>query len=345
MNMNKADFPYYLTSFLGKYMPGEKNFSKHTIESYATTFKLLLIFCEKEKDTPPQRLSLSKITSDLIIEFLNWLEAERKCSIATRNQRLVAIHSFVRYVQKQSPENLYEFQKILNIPDKKHAKTIVPFLTGDEMQILLDQPDSATKEGFRDLTLLVVMYDTAARVQELIDLKVKDIRLDKPSVITLHGKGKKMRTVPVTTKTHALLESYLNCRNSNVGVSGGDQYVFVNQKKQQLSRWGISYIINKYVILAQSQPGFNISFSVTPHVFRHSKSVHLLQSGVNLIYIRDFLGHADCSTTQIYAKADSETKRKMIEAAYIDIFPKHDFPDWSDDDNLMDYLNSLSASQ
>jgi site-specific recombinase XerD len=342
--MNKVDFPYYLTAFLGKYLPGEKNVSKHTIESYATTFKLLLIFCEKEKNISPERLSFAAITRDLTIEFLNWLESERKCSITTRNQRLVAIHSFVRYIQKQMPEHLYEFQKILNIPDKKCAKTVVPFLTGDEMQILLAQPDPNTKEGFRDLTLLVVMYDTAARVQELIDLKVRDVRLEKPVVITLHGKGNKIRTVPVTSKAHDLLKSYLKYRNANSGVSDGDQYVFVNQKKQQLSRWGISYIIHKYVTMAESQPGFNIKFPVTPHVFRHSKSVHLLQSGVNLIYIRDFLGHADVSTTQIYAKADTETKRKMIEAAYNDILPENDLPDWSADDNLMAFLNSLSAS-
>ena len=195
------------------------------------------------------------------------------------------------------------------------------------------------------MTLLVVLYDTAARVQELIDLKVKNVRLEKPAVITLHGKGNKTRVVPVTGKTHALLESYLKRRNSTAGISGGDQYVFVNQKKQQLSRWGISYIINKYVDLAKSQHSFDVRFPVTPHVFRHSKSVHLLQSGVNLVYIRDFLGHSDCATTQIYARADTETKRKMIEAAYSDILPGNDLPDWGDDDNLMSYLVSLCKNE
>lgn len=341
--MKKADFPYYLTAYLGRYLPGEKNVSLNTLESYATTFKLLLIFCEQRKHQKPENLSLSCLSHELIIEYLDWLEKERGCSISTRNQRLVAIHSFFRYVQKQSPEYLYEFQKILNIPNKKFARTIVPFLTGDEMKILLSQPDPSTVEGRRDLVLLVVLYDTAARVQELIDLKVKDIRLSNTSIITLHGKGNKTRQVPITGKTRTLLGSYMEHLHPHKGISEGDQYVFVNQKGQHLSRWGISYIINKYVGSASKDPKFQIKFPITPHVFRHSKSVHLLQSGINLIYIRDFLGHSDCSTTQIYARADTELKRKAIEAAYSDILPQKDLPEWADDENLMNFLNSLCS--
>lgn len=340
--MMKADLPYYLTQFLGKYLPGEKNASRHTIQSYSVTFKLLLSFFEQAKAVVPERLSMADLTRDTIVDFLDWLESARDCGITTRNQRLVAIHSFVRFVQKQSQENLFEFQKILNIPDKKCANTVVPFLTGEEMRILLSIPDPSTKKGLRDMALMALLYDSAARVQEIIDLKAKDLRLDKPAVITLHGKGQKTRHVPITEKTKNLLESYLWRNPGNNGVSGGEQYVFVNQRKQQLTRWGISYIIDKYVDLARLHEGFKVRFPVTPHVFRHSKSVHLLQSGVNLIYIRDFLGHSDCSTTQIYAKADTETRRKALEAAYVDILPTSELPDWSDDKNLMDYLSSLS---
>lgn len=339
--MMKADLPYYLTSFLGKYLPGEKNASNHTIQSYSFTFKLLLTFFESVKSIATERLSMSDLTRDTIIEFLDWLESVRSCGITTRNQRLVAIHSFVRFVQKQAPGNLYEFQRILNIPDKKCAKTVVPFLTGDEMRILLAMPDPSNKNGLRDLVLLALLYDSAARVQEIIDLTVKDLRLDKPAVITLHGKGQKTRHVPITEKTKSLLQSYLQRNTYNMGISTGEEYVFVNQKKQQLSRWGISYIIGKYVDMAKMRDGFDVRFPVTAHVFRHSKSVHLLQSGVNLIYIRDLLGHSDCSTTQIYAKADTETRRKALEAAYTDILPTGELPDWSDDKNLMDFLISL----
>jgi site-specific recombinase XerD len=340
--MMKADLPYYLTSFLGKYLPGEKNASPHTIQSYSFTFKLFLTFFEGVKSIAPERLSMSNLTREAVVDFLDWIENERGCGITTRNQRLVAIHSFVRFVQKQSPENLFEFQRILNIPDKKYAKTVVPFLTGDEMKILLSMPVPSNKNGLRDLTLMAVLYDSAARVQELIDLKVKDLRLDKPAVIALHGKGQKTRHVPVSEKTKSLLQSYLQRNPGNPGISIGEEYVFVNQKKQQLSRWGISYIINKYVDMARTLEGFDVRFPVTPHIFRHSKSVHLLQAGVNLIYIRDLLGHSDCSTTQIYAKADTETRRKALEAAYADILPTNELPDWSDDKNLMDFLVALS---
>ena len=142
-------------------------------------------------------------------------------------------------------------------------------------------------------------------------------------------------------KTKKLLENYINNQRGNDAISKGDSYLFVNQKKHKLSRWGISYIIDKYLKMAEKDPKFSVAFPVTPHVFRHSKSVHLLQSGINLIYIRDFLGHCDCSTTEIYARADTEMKRKAIEAAYIDVLPTKDFPMWADDTNLMMFLNSL----
>jgi integrase/recombinase XerD len=341
VSMKKLDFSYHLSSFLGKYLPGQKNASPNTIESYAATFKLFLIYCQEKKKVKPEHLSLSSIDRDTVIGFLDWIEKERGCTISTRNQRLVPLHSFFRYVQNESPKDLYEIQKILGIPNKKGPKTIVPFLSGDEMKILLEQPDTTNKDGLRDLVLLVVLYDSAARVQELIDLKIKDVRISNPSVVTLTGKGNKRRQVPITTKTKKLLENYINNRRDSYAISKGDNYLFVNQKKQKLSRWGISYIIDKYVKMAEKDPKFSVAFPVTPHVFRHSKSVHLLQSGVNLIYIRDFLGHCDCSTTEIYARADTEMKRRAIEAAYSDVLPTKDFPVWTEDTGLMMFLNSL----
>ena len=341
--MYKPDFSYFLTSFLSKYLPGQKNASHNTISSYAQTFKLLLIYYDTEKGIKPERLDLSRICSSGILEFLDWIEVKRNCSVTTRNQRLVAIHSFCHYVQVQSPENLYDIQKILHIPYKKCAKTVVSYLTGDEMRILLTQPDIKTAKGRRDLVLLATLYDTAARVQELIDLKEKDIRLTKPLTMTLHGKGNKTRQIPISGKTATLLNGYLRNNRQNTGFSPGDRNIFFNQKKQPLTRWGVSYIINKYVDSAKKDPGFTVSFPITPHVFRHSKSVHLLQSGVNLIYIRDFLGHVDCATTEIYARADTEMKRKAIEAAYKDVLPQEKLPSWTEDKNLMEFLNSLGS--
>jgi len=339
-NMKEVDFPKYLSYFLSKYLPGQKNASTHTIASYRDTFKLFLPFCEEEKSMRPERIRMSHMTRELIINYLDWLEEKRGCAISTRNQRLAVLHSFLRYVLKESPENLYELHKIISIPSKKHPRPMVPYLTGPEMKILLEQPDCSNYEGFRDMVLLCVLYDTGARVQELTDIKVKDIRVSSPAVITLYGKGSKVRQVPLMGKTSELLTRYLDIKKYHPGIAKADNYIFVNQKKQKLSRWGISYILNKYVEMAKNNPLFAIKFAVTPHVLRHAKAMHLIQSGVNLIYIRDFLGHVDCSTTEIYARADSEMKRKAIENAYIDLVPDI-IPRWQEDGDLMNWLNSL----
>lgn len=338
--MKKADFPKYLSAFLSEYLPKQKNASPKTIASYRDTFKLFLIFCEKEHNLKPEKLNISSVNSTIVTAYLEWLEKVRSCSISTRNQRLAAIHSFFRYVQKEFPETLHEIQKILLIPIKKGRKPLVSYLTGNEMQILLSQPNCETFAGFRDAVLISVLYDTGARVQELTEIQVKDVRLDNPAVITLHGKGDKIRQVPIMSKTKELLKRYLDCKEYNIGISRGNNYLFVNQKNQQLSRWGIAHILKKYVEKARNDMGFQVSFPVTPHVIRHAKAMHLLQSGVNLIYIRDFLGHADCNTTEIYARADTEMKRKAIEEAYKDVLP-NTFPDWEKDGELMDWLNSL----
>lgn len=280
------------------------------------------------------------ITRDVIVAFLNWLEESRKNSIATRNQCLAALHAFFRYVQRESPENLFELRKILEIPMKKKPNPMIPYLTANELKIFLEQPDVTTIVGRKNLILLVILYDTGARVQELIDLKWKDVRLTSPAVITLHGKGNKTRQVPIMGKTQKLLECYKEGQWKNFGTAETDHPLFYNQQHKKLSRWGVSYIIHKYIEEAKDNKDFCINFAVTPHVLRHSKAMHLLQAGVNLIYIRDFLGHSDISTTEIYARADSEMKRKALEKSYVELTTK-DMPKWQDDGDLMNWLKNL----
>jgi site-specific recombinase XerD len=277
--MKGADFPKYLSSFLSEYLPCQKNASTKTIASYRDTFKLFLIFSENEHGLKPERLRMSSINSELVTAYLTWLEKERNCSVSTRNQRLAAIHSFFRYVQKEYPENLHEIQRILSIPNKKGKKLMISYLTGLEMQILLSQPDCTTASGFRDAVLLSVLYDTAARVQEITEIQLKDIRLDNSAVITLHGKGDKLRQVPIMGKTKELLKKYLERKEYHAGISKGNNYLFVNQKKQQLSRWGISYILDKYVEMARKDVRFQVSFPVTPHVIRHYGKRYKMVSG------------------------------------------------------------------
>jgi site-specific recombinase XerD len=163
MKEHVNDFAKNLTCFLAKYLPGEQNVSPNTVASYRDTFKLFLTFWEKKKKLKIECIRMETITKDSVVEFLDWLEAERKCSIATRNQRLSALHAFFRYVQRETPENLFEIKKILAVPMKKRPKPVIPFLTADEMKILLEQPDRTCESGKRDLVLMVILYDTAGR--------------------------------------------------------------------------------------------------------------------------------------------------------------------------------------
>jgi len=335
------DFAWYLSRFLTKYLSGEKNLSTNTIAVYRDTFRLFLLFCEQKMEVTPDRITISLLTKELVIDYLDWLELERKCSISTRNQRLSSVHGFIKYVQKELPENLFALQRILGISSRKTGKTIIPYLTEDELKILFQQPDVSTKQGKRDLVLLTLMYDSAARVQELADIKIKDIRLNSPAVITLHGKGNKARQVPILGKIKDLLSGYPEEHKKYPwGIAIADAPVFYNQKHQQLSRWGISYILNRYVELAKKNIGFTVNFPVTPHVLRHSKAIGMLKSGINLLYIRDFLGHTNVTTTEVYARADSEMKRKALEESYKELYSDK-MPRWEDDENLMEWLKNL----
>jgi site-specific recombinase XerD len=336
--MKPTDFAKNLTAFFGNYLPGVKNLSGNTILSYRDAFRLVLMFCRDARKLPPEKLCFKMIDDKLIIDFLAWTEKERGCSIATRNQRLVAIHAFFRYVQVQEPGQLYLCQRILQIPCKKYQQPIVQHLNPEQMRDLLAAPDPSDRFGRRDMTLLSVLYDTGARVQELCDLRVRDIRLDQPAVITLTGKGRKTRHVPIMGNTVELLRSYMN--ENNLFQNGKlDAPLFSNQRHAKLSRGGVNYILQKHAAVAL-QNGVHSQELPTAHVVRHSKAMHLYQSGVNLIYIRDILGHVDISTTDVYARADIESKRKELERAYPDITPDV-LPDWNRDNNLLDFLNNL----
>lgn len=337
--MKPTDFAKHLTEFLSVYLPIQKNLSKNTIYSYRDTFKLLIKYSQEVKNVPTERLTLNVFTDELVIGFLDWLEIERKCSISTRNQRLAAIHSFFRYVQAEEPAGLYHFQKLIAIPSKRMRKEIVPHLSPEVIKLLLEQPDRNRPKGRRDLTLLSTLYDTGSRVQELIDIQVGDITLDNPASIVLIGKGGRKRRVPLMKNTVSLLKQYIS--ENKLDQSRKNNYpLFTNNQNNKLTKEGVAYILSKYVSLAREKSTFIIP-KVSPHIFRHSKAMHLLQAGVNLIYIRDFLGHVDLKTTEIYARTDTETKRKAIENAYPDLVDDN-LPDWNKDHALLSWLSELS---
>lgn len=338
MAMKPTDFATHLTEFLSVYLPRQKNASNNTITSYRDTFKLLLRYCQQQKDISAEKLNMGMLTHVMIADFLEWLEEERKCSTATRNQRLAAIHSFFRYAQYEEPSGILHFQKVIALPIKKAPKPSIPHLTPEAMKLLLSQPDKMTSKGRRDLTLLSVLYDSGCRVHELTDLRVRDVVLENPAVLILTGKGNKVRRVPLMKNTLTLLQHYLQEHSLDKDWKK-DYPLLVNKQHNKLTKEGIAYIISHYVGSARRICA-SMPEKVTPHMFRHSKAMHLLQAGVNLIYIRDFLGHEDIKTTEIYAKCDTELKRQAIENAYPTLIDSN-LPDWNRDAALLDWLSTL----
>jgi len=338
--MRETDFARHLTGFLSKYLPGQRNLSANTITSYRDAFKLFLIFCKTEKKRKVDRLKLADISGELVAEYLLWLEKQRDCSISTRNQRLAAFRSFFHYVSMAAPEMLLSCQKIFNIPMKKNSRRIMDYFSPEGLHLLLQQPDTLTRQGRRDYTILVLLYDSAARVQEISDLCVRDVRLENPATITLHGKGRKIRIVPITSETIVIIKRYFHEKGWFGKTGFLDFPVFMNSQQLKLSRAGIAHILGKYVESARRINEGLIPKTVSPHTLRHSKAIHLLRSGVPLIYIRDFLGHVSVTTTEIYAKVDVEERRKALENAYK--IPSQDLrSDWGSNKGLMAWLGEL----
>lgn len=333
--MKKTDFTKALTSYFSTYLPETCGVSPNTCNSYRDAFKLLLLYFQEEKGVPANSIELRMLNRNLASDFLDWLEVQRKVSVTTRNQRLAAMKAFVHYVQYRNPEYLENCTDIIAMRPKKHEKPVIPFLTEEELKALLAQPDPSTRHGLRDLTLLSLLYDSGARVQEITDLKLKDIRLTNPAMVTLTGKGRKARQVPLMKETCKLLDAYI--RNFNLNSEPLTSPLFFNQKGQALSRYGITYILKKYVSQAELDSDTR---KISPHVLRHTKAMHLLRAGVNMIYIRDFLGHVDISTTEVYARIDAEMKRKVFEEKVPNFTPNTTMP-WEEAKDLLQWLTKF----
>lgn len=341
--MKQTDFAKTLARFLTDYLPGQRNVSTNTIKSYRDALKQLLLFMQTDQGIKPECICFASLGMLQVKKFLSWLETEKMVSVNTRNQRLAALHSFFRYAQTEYPEVLFESQKILGIPFKKKHQPVISHLSKEQLGFLFAQPDCSTSKGRRDLALMVTLYDTGARVQELIDLKVCDLRLTQPAVITLTGKGNKQRNVPVLAKSQNLLENYLK-ENHLLNKGRELSPLFHNYNLQAFTRPGITYILKKYYRMAKlAHPKVVFPDNLHAHMLRHSKAFHLLEAGVNLIYIRDLLGHVSITTTEMYLKYDTELKRKALEAAYPSVVFQ-DVPAWEDNTEILSWLHNLCRS-
>jgi site-specific recombinase XerD len=293
-----------------------------------------------EKGIPADKLMLKHVDKEKVMHFLDWIEEKRLCCTATRNVRLAALHSFFQYLQYQVPENLLEWQRILSIPAKKTEKTSISYLSLEGIRLLLEEPDCSTRKGRRDLALLSLMYDSGARVQEIIDLTPSMVRLDIPCTVKLIGKGNKSRIVPLLDVQVKFLKTYMS-EHKLLEPYANMYPLFSNSRKEKLTRAGVNYILAKYAQHARKKNPSLVPKKLTCHCLRHSKAMHLLQSGVNLVYIRDILGHTSIQVTEVYARTDSRQKREAIEKAYTDVTPK-EIPSWLANDDLLEWLKSFS---
>ncbi|MCL1882301.1 MAG: site-specific integrase, partial [Defluviitaleaceae bacterium] len=242
--MKTTDFAECLASYLTMYLPGHAGLSSDTIASYRDTFKLIFKFAEHNQDIRIERIKLSDFNIDFVMAFLLWLENERGCSISTRNQRLTAIRAFVKYARIKKPEYLYEAQKILDFKSKKTPETLASHLTPDCIKDIIDQPDRYDRYGRRDVALLSLLYDSAARVSEVCDLCVRDIRTHKPYAVTLMGKGRKPRTAPLMEETALAVKKHIEDNYPNP-ADKPDYPLFFNHQRNKLTRAGVAYILKK----------------------------------------------------------------------------------------------------
>lgn len=337
-----TDFAKYLSRFLSEHLPHERNVSRNTIVSYRDAFVLFIDFMKSENNISPERLLLKHLNRENVVAYLRWLADEKHSSAATRNYRLAAIHSFCKYLQYEVIDRMEQWQKILTIKAIRTDTKALKYLSTEGVKLLLEQPNILTWMGRRHLAILSLMYDTGARVQEIVDLTVNSVRIDsEPYTIRLFGKGRKSRIVPLVKEQTEILRNYMEENHLNDSCKASEP-LFFNSRHEKMTREGISYILSTYVSMARKISPELIPDRLSCHSLRHSRAMHLLQAGVNLVYIRDILGHVSIQTTEIYAHADSKAKRNALEMAYKDITPNGATDRvWERDKDLRDWLKGL----
>ncbi len=296
-----------LQNYFCSHLIGQRDLSRRTIHAYRDTFRLLLKFLAHRFKLMPEALRVSDLDPPRVLAFLDDLEQSRGNGVRTRNARLVAIHSFMRYIASVEPSLLNVAQRILAIPAKRFDRPSIGHLTRQQMQAILDAPNAATRGGQRDRLLLMMLYNTGARVSEVAALHVHDVRLDSQATVQLHGKGRKNRAVPLWRSTTRLLRQWLK----DTGAAP-ESPLFPNARGEPMSRHGIAQRLATAVARASKKlPGLG-NIRVTPHKIRHSTAMHLLQSGVDLSVIAMWLGHEHIETTHQYLDADLESKKQAL---------------------------------
>jgi len=328
-----------MRDFFEKHLLSQRGLSGHTVLSYRDTMKLLLEFICLEQRKSCAALSVEDLSPATVRDFMEHLERVRKNGISTRNIRLAAIHSFFNYLASIDPRHIAQTQAILAVPFKRNACRVAEYLERDEVQKIFACMDGRTLQGQRDDALLRMLYNTGMRVQELVDLDVNHLRFSRPYAVRIYGKGRKERTCPLWKETISALKSYLEERKVRLDEATP---LFVNHDGIRLTRFGVRYIISHHVSKAAKTCPSLLTRRVTPHTWRHTTAMHLLQSNVDLTMIRSWLGHASIETTNGYVEIDLEMKRKTLRAAEKLIPQSGKRPrSWRKDDELLTWLSKL----
>ncbi len=295
----------WVRRFLLEHLVVDRNLARNTQISYRDTLVLLLPFLSRSRKAPVDRLAVEELTPSVVRRFLEHLEKDRDCSAATRNQRLGAIHSLAKFIATHSPEHLAWCTEIRNVPFKKTAKPVIPYLEKPEIDAVLGVPNRKTEQGERDYALLLFLYNTGARADEAARLAIGDITWGRSAAVRLVGKGNKTRLCPLWPKTAEVLKKL-------VGVRAPQERVFLNRLGQPLTRFGIYALVRRAVTDAARRVPSLKTKRVSPHCIRHASACHLLRAGVDINTIRAWLGHVSLSTTNVYAEVDLEMKAKAL---------------------------------
>jgi site-specific recombinase XerD len=334
--MKKVDpFPALLRAFFYEWMVEQRNASAHTVRSYRDTWRLFLKFVANRHSRPVAQLRLSDLTSDEVSAFLQYSERERAGSIGTRNCRLAALRSFFGFVAGREPAAAEQCAAVLRIPTKRAPLHAPSYLDPPEVEAILAQPDRSTIEGQRDHALLSFLYNTGARIQEALDLCPEALRLETPACVRLYGKGRKERLCPLWPETVSLLKALLQRQ-----PRAENERLFVNRYGAPLGASGVRFKLAQYVAAAGVKVPSLASKHVTPHSFRHATAVHLVAAGVDITVIRSWLGHVSLDTTNHYAQANLETKRKALERVGVRSI-RGKLPRWKRDNSVLEWLDSL----
>jgi site-specific recombinase XerD len=333
--MKLPSFPHLLHSFFHEWLVQQRNISHHTVLSYRDSWRLFLRFVAARKNKPVSQLGLTDLTEPEVLAFLQYTEKERKTCIGTRNCRLAGLRSFFHFVAEREPLVAAQCAEVLRIPTKRAPQGTLCHLEDNEVSAILNQPNRSKIEGQRDHVLLAVLYNTGARIQEALNITPRALRLESPFHVRLFGKGRKERICPLWPETVALLKALLRKR-----PRGEDESIFVNRYGRPLGAAGVRFKLKHYVEAAGRNTPSLTGKRVSPHTFRHSTAVSLVTAGVDVTVIRDWLGHASLDTTNHYARANVETKRKALEKVDPAARPGKP-PRWKRNPELMAWLDSL----